>query len=75
MEDPAVQKMVLQQAKKGLLPAPILQMLFYYAYGKPVEHIETSGPNGGPIPFADLTKLTPAERQARIVDLGLRRAG
>jgi hypothetical protein len=47
VEDPAVQA-VLQQAWQGTLPAPVLQMLFYYAYGKPVERIEQSGPHGGP---------------------------
>jgi hypothetical protein len=37
VEDPAVQAVILRQARTGVLPAPVLQMLFHYAYGKPVE--------------------------------------
>lgn len=72
VEDPTVQAVLLQQAKQGTLPAPVLQMLFYYAYGKPVERIEQSGPGGGPIPYAD---MTPEQRQQRIQELTARRQG
>jgi hypothetical protein len=72
VEDPAVQAALMQQARQGTLPAPVLQMLFYYAYGKPVERIEQSGPGGGPLQYED---LTPAERRARIAELATRALG
>ena len=37
VEDVAVQQRLHQQARDGLLPVPVLQMLFYYAYGRPRE--------------------------------------
>lgn len=40
IEDPKVQQMMLAQARKGLLPPGVVQMLFYYAYGKPTELID-----------------------------------
>jgi len=72
VEDPAVQGVLLQQARQGTLPAPVLQMLFHYAYGRPVERIEQSGPGGGPIPYQD---LTPEDRRARIAELAVRALG
>jgi hypothetical protein len=49
LDDPEVQATMLAQAKNGTLPAPILQMLFYYAHGKPVERIEHSGDDEKPL--------------------------
>ena len=40
VDNTEVQATLLQQAKAGTLPAPVMQMFFYYAYGKPVEHVE-----------------------------------
>jgi hypothetical protein len=42
MEDPKVQAMILAQAQNGTLPAPLVQMLCAYAYGRPHERIEHS---------------------------------
>jgi hypothetical protein len=38
VEHPEVQATIADQAIRGELPTPLLQMLFYYAYGKPIEH-------------------------------------
>jgi hypothetical protein len=38
VEHPEVQSTIAGQAIRGELPTPLLQMLYYYAYGKPVEH-------------------------------------
>jgi hypothetical protein len=38
VEHPEVQSTIADQAIRGELPTPLLQMLFFYAYGKPVEH-------------------------------------
>jgi len=35
--DAQVQAQLLKQAQEGTLPAPLVQMLFSYAFGKPVE--------------------------------------
>jgi len=42
LDDPHVQAKMLEQAQEGTLSAPIMQLLFYYAYGKPKERIEHS---------------------------------
>jgi len=41
VEDPQVQATLLQQARDGTLAPGIMQMLFFYAYGKPVDRLET----------------------------------
>jgi hypothetical protein len=43
IEHPDVQLKLLDDALAGTLPPAVMQMLFYYAYGKPVERIEHSG--------------------------------
>lgn len=43
VEDAQVRAIMLEQAQTGVLPAPVMQMLFYYAFGKPTERIEHSG--------------------------------
>jgi hypothetical protein len=40
VEDPEVQATLLRQARDGTLAPGIMQMLFYYAYGRPTERIE-----------------------------------
>ena len=40
VEHPEVQAKVAEQAMNGELPVPMLQMLYYYAYGKPIERRE-----------------------------------
>lgn len=37
--------------KVGQLPPALEAMTWHYAYGKPVERTELTGPSGGPIPF------------------------
>lgn len=49
VEDPKVQAVMLKQAQEGTLPAPIVQMLHAYAYGKPVERVELSGDEEKPL--------------------------
>ena len=49
VEDPEVQAMILLQAKNGVLPAPLMSMLFAYSYGKPVERVELSGDEDKPV--------------------------
>jgi hypothetical protein len=49
VEDPEVQAMMRKQAQQGTLPAPLMQMLHAYAYGKPVERVELSGDEDKPV--------------------------
>lgn len=49
VEDPEVQAMMLKQAKDGTLPAPLVQMLHAYAYGRPMEKVELSGSEDKPL--------------------------
>ena len=37
VEDVEVRALLLAQARNGSMPAPMYQLLFHYAYGKPVE--------------------------------------
>jgi hypothetical protein len=37
VEDAEVRALLLTQARDGSLPAPMYQMFFHYAYGKPIE--------------------------------------
>ena len=46
VEDAQVQARWLAQARAGELPAPVLQTLMHYAWGRPVQRIEASGPEG-----------------------------
>ena len=39
VEDTQVQAKILEQAREGTLPAPLMVLLFHYAYGKPPETI------------------------------------
>jgi hypothetical protein len=49
VQHPKVQARLLQQAIDGTLRPEIEILLWHYAYGKPREQIEVTGPNGGPI--------------------------
>ena len=49
VEDPEVRAMMRQQAREGMLPAPIVLMLHAYAYGKPVERVEVAGDEEKPL--------------------------
>jgi hypothetical protein len=42
LEDPAVRTMIVTQLKNGSLLPPTVALLFYYAYGKPVECVEST---------------------------------
>ncbi len=56
------------RAENGTLPAAVEQMLWHYAYGKPVEQIEVRGLG------ADLSALSEEElaQRAEILAVGLR---
>ena len=41
MEDPDVRAMLLKQAQQGVLPFVLMQMFFAYAYGKPIEVVDS----------------------------------
>ena len=48
--------------------APHLELYFLQLkYGKPKDTVELSGPNGGPIPFADMTPEEKRERAAAVL--------
>lgn len=49
LEDPKVQDKMIEQAQDGTLPPPIMSLLFYYAYGKPVERHEHGGDANNPL--------------------------
>lgn len=51
IEDPAYQTYFQKRLKAGTLAPALEAMTWAYAYGKPVERQEHSGPNGGPMPF------------------------
>jgi|SRR6185369_2351481 len=61
VESPAYRRNLKLRAAKGELSPPVEVMLWAYAYGKPKEQIELSGPNGGPIRIGPMT----AEEAAR----------
>jgi hypothetical protein len=42
VEDPEVRAQILAQAQAGLLPPPVMTMLFHYAYGRPKETIDVT---------------------------------
>ena len=62
--DPIYQKGLVARAKDGKLSPAVEAMLWHYAYGKPKEQVELSGPRGGPIAM-DLSTLTDAELAAQ----------
>ena len=49
VEDPEVQAMMLKQAQQGTLPAPLMQMLYAYSFGKAVDRVEVSGDQDKPL--------------------------
>ena len=49
LEDPRVQDKMIEQAQDGTLSPPIMALLFYYAYGKPVERHEHGGDANNPL--------------------------
>jgi hypothetical protein len=59
VRDPAVRTRLLEQARSGRLPPPIMLMLFHYAYGKPPDRLEIGR---GP----DLSELSEEQLMARI---------
>jgi hypothetical protein len=48
-EDPQVQAKTLSMMQDMTIPSGIYNELLHYAYGKPKEMVELSGPNGGPV--------------------------
>lgn len=51
IESPEYQTYFQHRLMVGQLPPALERMTWEYAYGKPVERQEHSGPAGGPIPF------------------------
>lgn len=61
LEDPLYRENVKMRALVGELPPQIEALLYYYAYGKPVEQIELTP--------SDLPSMSYAELQAQIDSL------
>jgi hypothetical protein len=55
MEDPAVKAKTLTQAQQGRLSPAVFIELMHYAYGKPKDRLELSGPNGQAVAFTWLS--------------------
>lgn len=51
LEDPGYQDYFTHRLKQGALPPVLEALMWHYAYGKPKELHEHSGPDGGPIPY------------------------
>lgn len=51
IEAPSYVETFQQRLAAGTLPPALEAMTWHYAYGKPPEHLEHSGPQGQPIPF------------------------
>lgn len=49
LEDPEVQARTLRQAQEGKLAPAVFNELLHYAYGKPKDTVEVSGPHGSPL--------------------------
>lgn len=49
IEDPDYQKYFQHRLQVGQLPPALEAMTWAYAYGKPVERQEHTGPDGGPV--------------------------
>lgn len=52
IESTTYQDYFQRRLSDGTLPPMLEKMAWEYAYGKPVERLEHSGPQGGPIPYA-----------------------
>lgn len=63
VEHPAVRAQLATQAQAGALPIPLLQMLFYYAYGKPIERHEVTGEEGAPLVLRVVYDNAPADEE------------
>lgn len=59
--------MQINEARKGDTVA--YKALMDSAYGRPIQAIEHTGADGGPIQVDDVTRLTPDELRKRISDL------
>ncbi len=53
VEDEEYRKYFDHRFKVGQLPPQLEQLVWHYAYGKPIERQEISGPGGGPIEVHD----------------------
>jgi hypothetical protein len=49
VEDVAYQAMFKARLNGGTLPPGVEQMMWHYAYGKPIEHLHVGGDDGGPV--------------------------
>lgn len=46
-----------------------IDKLLAYGYDKPIQAVEVSGPGGGPLATADVTRMTTEQRRARLEEL------
>jgi hypothetical protein len=71
VEDPDYRRTLALRLKKGRAAPAVEAMLWYYAYGKPKEMVELTGPNGTPlIPDpSDPANMTTKDRRARVAAL------
>ena len=53
VEDPEYLKYLTHRIYTGQAPPGIEALVWHYAYGKPKERMEISGPDGGPIEVHD----------------------
>ncbi len=49
IEEPGYQDYFTHRLRNGTLPPMLEAMTWHYAYGKPIERQEQTGPDGGPI--------------------------
>lgn len=52
IESPEYQDYFAHRLKVGQLPPALEALTWHYAYGKPKEQLEVTGPHGGPIAYA-----------------------
>jgi len=53
LEDDTYKASFLVRWQSNTLPPQLEQMVWHYAHGKPTEHVEHTGPGGGPIVVHD----------------------
>ena len=67
VSDPGYQRKFEARARAGTLHYQLETMLWHYAFGKPKERVELSGPAGGPIEMAQV--MTSDENRQRVNQL------
>lgn len=64
VDDRAYRKSFTERFKAGELAPPLEAMVWHYAFGKPTEHMEVGGEDGGPIKHVVEFVLAPAPSHA-----------